>query len=470
MQINTLNNLTKTDTNPNNHGGLAYTHNAEAKAYLDSCNAYKYVFKNHYKALETKLYELKKQSKNGFDFVCLIEEFFLITITGKNENTRLKKALDVSHIKRKVNKLAAQQAENANYIMRRVGNAQHYASLDLIKHRHKKEQNQKRFLKTHKITKDGKELFLEDIATTPHARASELFSRAKSLEELADAQGFTFAFFTVTTPAHMHINPSRGRNSWDGTSPKQASDWLSDNWAKTRAMIAKNDINYFGFWSKEPHKDGTPHMHGVIYAKTEDLDEIERCINYHFAHSKIAVDFKIGTSEAKPTSYITKYILKALGFDGNQTIEKLSDADFETDEALALRASTLAWGYRRFGFFGTDSKLGLWREARKMKPHGVFTLLAETAQANDWKAFLDVSEGFKLYYEDRFNAYDEAYKAQRGIVHLESGEMAIRESWEIVKLEEDEVLKREVTLSLNYPRQSKSKSEKQKSEELKPPE
>lgn len=282
---------------------------------------------------------------------------FSATPRGSDEAQHLR-VVSPSFWRRHLRVIARQATEIAAYLAGAVGgrSAQKYASKYAVAARTEQNRRNTNYLANTRITNGFKSLSLAEVARTPAHRAAEVYTIAKGLERLADRKGFSWVFATMTCPPHMHPNPSKGKSSWDGTTPKDAARFLSEGWARIRARIAKLDIDYHGIWTKEPHQDGCPHMHSLIYADAESLELIAGYIADEFG-GEPATRFQWPNGSAAPTTYVTKYLLKAIG--GTMTSAEIEDAsEIETSAAI--------WGYRRFGLFGIQSAVGLWRMTRRI--------------------------------------------------------------------------------------------------------
>jgi hypothetical protein len=87
-------------------------------------------------------------------------------------------------------------------------------------------ENNERFLRRHfKVSKD-------EIDTNIHSNQArkyfaENYNACVGAEEYAKDLGFGCLFITLTVPAYMHSNPSNRNNTWDGTTIKEAHDYLA---------------------------------------------------------------------------------------------------------------------------------------------------------------------------------------------------------------------------------------------------
>ncbi|ECI1534526.1 replication endonuclease, partial [Salmonella enterica subsp. enterica serovar Typhimurium] len=131
-----------------------------------------------------------------------------------------------------------------------------------------------------------------------------------------------------------------------------------------RAAISRAGIHVFGFRVVEPHHDGTPHWHMLLFMRPQDVDTVRDILCYHAriedseelqTPSALKARFHvepIDPEKGSATGYIAKYISKNIdGFalDG--------EADEETGENLrdmakAVSAWASRWRIRQFQQIG----------------------------------------------------------------------------------------------------------------------
>ena len=128
--------------------------------------------------------------------------------------------------------------------------------------------------------------YLKEIAkattANPVNRRNELMVRLHGFEVYADKHGYVADFLTITCPSRMHSvhNSGKPNDKYDGTTPKQAQSYLAVQWAKARSKLDKLNIDYFGFRVVEPHHDGTPHWHLLVFMKPEQREEFCNTIKH----------------------------------------------------------------------------------------------------------------------------------------------------------------------------------------------
>src|SRR2546430_1776196 len=176
-------------------------------------------------------------------------------------------------------------------------------------------------------------------------RRGELMTRIRGCEEWAEAHGMAGLFTTNTAPSRFH--PMRhheyggGANpNADGTygpmqpnGPRDAQAWLRGTWAKARARLAELRVPFFGFRVAEPHHDGCPHWHMLLWTAPEHVDTLRRVLRAQWLkdhpdepgageHRFKAVAMERGGA----AGYIAKYIAKniddaAMPIEGQQDDE-----------------------------------------------------------------------------------------------------------------------------------------------------
>ena len=112
----------------------------------------------------------------------------------------------------------------------------------------------------------------------PANRRNELMLRIRETEELADEMGYVAMFYTITCPARFHANAS----TWDGSTPKDAQNYLTTTWARARSKLNRRDLKYFGVRVVEPHADGCPHWHMMLFMPKNKLQEINAILRWYF--------------------------------------------------------------------------------------------------------------------------------------------------------------------------------------------
>lgn len=216
-------------------------------------------------------------------------------------------------------------------------------------------------------------------------RRGELMTRIKGCEEWAMAEGLVGLFLTLTVPSRYHstLHGSGLPNpAYDGSSPREAQQWLRDCWADARSKLRRAGIRPYGFRVAEPHHDGCPHWHALVWMPREEVYEFKRIVRAWWlrdAGDEPGADrhrVKIKRMRGgEAVGYVAKYVAKNIDDDGSVQWEGHSDdwagikpgdqaALFE-DGAKRVEAWASCWGIRQFQAIG-QPPVTVWREARRV--------------------------------------------------------------------------------------------------------
>lgn len=260
----------------------------------------------------------------------------------------------------------------------------------------------------HAENEDGQAYTLAELAalsvSNPKLRRAELMTRSRGFERIAQWAGDVAEFWTVTCPSRMHpVHSESGKanSAYDGTTPRQAQQYLSGKvWARARAKFARRGIELYGLRVAEPHHDGTPHWHLLVFMAPERADEA-RAIMRHYAlidspDEKGAQRYRfkaerIDAAKGTATGYLAKYISKAI--DGYAIDEDLFGNDAKS-AAERVSAWAATWGIRQFQQVGGPS-VTVWRELRRMdyQDAGQMEGARAAADAGDWAGFVQAMGG-----------------------------------------------------------------------------
>ncbi|MBV7437603.1 replication endonuclease [Aeromonas sp. sif2416] len=315
----------------------------------------------------------------------------------------------------------------------------------------------------------------------PVNRRNEMMVRMRGFEDYAEEQGHVGVFFTWTAPSRFHAWKT-GRNGktvenekYEGATPRETCAYLAKLWSLTRAALKRNDLPVYGFRVCEPHHDGTPHWHMLLfmrpankwrvistlqrYALTDDHQELVREIQGRPLFTDITPRFdwkEIDPAKGDATGYIAAYIAKNIDgehVDGDQ--ESDTPADQGAQHACAWASW---WGIRTFQQIG-GAPVGVWRELRRIsnaKKHGDlvgppkpvlqdprFEAARFAADNGIFRCYLQAMGGalatraehpIKLAHliEEQANAYGEDIKRLMGLHTVRLGVRTRLTGWEVV--------------------------------------
>lgn len=259
---------------------------------------------------------------------------------------------------------------------------------------------------------------IEASVANPELRRHELMVRIRGIETMAKAHGLVALFVTWTLPSRFHprLWETGAKNPrWDGTScAHEGQAELTAQWARARAWLStehriRSGPDYFGLRVVEPHHDGTPHWHLLMFIRPDAVDLVKRAIGMQaFAEAPtepgaktarlkfVTIDERKGTA----AGYVAKYVSKNV--DG-QKIGSYATVDDQGNQVLAalegetyaerVTAWARAWRIRQFQFFGDNAHATVtqYRELRRVREPlqlSLFEPARVAADAGDWAAFV----------------------------------------------------------------------------------
>jgi hypothetical protein len=262
--------------------------------------------------------------------------------------------------------------------------------------RHKGKRNAKLLAQMEAISEDGEIVTLAELSehslSNPALRRGEMMVRIKGLEDVSRDCGHVAVFVTLTCPSRMHARHSGSgapNENYDGTTPKRAQDYLCRVWADVRSSLKNRYIDIYGIRIAEPHHDGTPHWHMLLFIPPLHLASVKNTIRrYALADSpdesgaqQYRVKFEnIDPNKGSAVGYVAKYIGKNVDGTGID----LDESGLPAAESIGR---VTAWahlhGIRQFQFIG-GAPVGLWRELRRIKEAVIAD--APEAIAEAWQA------------------------------------------------------------------------------------
>jgi len=249
--------------------------------------------------------------------------------------------------------------------------------------------------------------------SNPVIRRSELMTRLAGYELYAEQEGYVPYFLTLTCPSRFHARygkTGQENPAYDQSTPKQAHAYLNKVWTRIRSRWLYYDVMPFGVRIAEPHHDGTPHWHILIFVK---LGQENKCLEIFRKYalmdspdeagassSRIKVE-KIDRAKGTAVGYVAKYISKNVDGYGLD-FDDLGNEAISSSERVRVWART--WSIRQFQDFG-GPPVTVWRELRKK--HSIITESDElerarlAADSGNWCDFLYAMGGVSVSRKDR---------------------------------------------------------------------
>lgn len=227
---------------------------------------------------------------------------------------------------------------------------------------------------------------LSELSTSNKAiRRGELMTRIVGFERIAKELQHECLFITATCPSRMHKWSTEGKygvfenSRYDGTTPKEAQAYLSKCWARIRAKLARLGIKLYGFRIVEPHHDGCPHWHILVFFPKEYPGSCQRNSRLRIVavfrkyllqdspSERGAKDHRceaktIDLTKGSAAGYISKYISKNI--DGYKVgVDLYGNPAMES--CMRVEAWAATWGIRQFQQIG-GAPVSVWRELRRV--------------------------------------------------------------------------------------------------------
>ncbi len=312
------------------------------------------------------------------------------------------------------------QAIRLGFVHRRAGL---YASDEAVDRRAGQRKRNRRVLEQVEAENDSGERFtLAELAShnvsNPAVRRAELMTRIAGFEEFAQARGDAAMFYTITAPSRMHARLAKSGEAnpkYDGTSPRGAQEHLRRMWARARAKLHRRGAWVYGFRIAEPHHDGTPHWHLLLFMRPEyaagvtailegyahetDAEELSSAAAREARFKAVAIDWSRGSA----AGYVAKYVAKNVdGFNVGDDFEAEGAAD-ASDTVRRVDAWASTWGIRQFQQVGGPG-VTIWRELRRLNGSQqlpLFDELLEAADGGRWADYVRRMGGIEIRRRDR---------------------------------------------------------------------
>ncbi|WP_211461810.1 replication endonuclease [Collimonas silvisoli] len=317
---------------------------------------------------------------------------------GEEESEIIRRALDKAWWLRGIRKAHARRCE---HMAIRLGfthfRAGAYVSNETVyRQRRRNKQNAKLLASIELQNENGQIYSLEALAALGSAnktiRHAELMTRIRGFEEIAFDLGHVGVFATITAPSKYHAvlskngEPNPKYMAFGEPTPRDAQAYLCDVWKRIRSKLHRDGIHAYGFRIAEPHHDGCPHWHMLMFVPPEHRERYEAVITAYAliedgdergADKNRVKLVRIEAGKGTAAGYISKYISKSIDGehvgdhhmmeDGQTHIvvdDLVGDELITPSQRVCYWAQT--WGIRQFQQVG-GAPVGPWRELRRVK-------------------------------------------------------------------------------------------------------
>jgi len=304
---------------------------------------------------------------------------------------------------------------------------------------------------------------LSDLGTSnPEIRRGELMMRIAGFDQVSLMAGHARDFWTLTCPSHFHSHheASSDRNAkYTGVTPRGGQEYLSKVWSRLRSKLDRMGIKLYGFRICEPHHDGCPHWHLLVFVEAK-YSQLVRQYFKDYALGIIRPKWKYGKKgwyvqagtgvcwlegvggepgadekrceweyirEGKSAAgYVAKYISKNI--EGHSVDRDLLGDDINKGMER-VDAWAACWGIRQFQQIG-GPPVTVWREVRRIADQehsGILEKVTVCANGPDWAGFVQAMGGPTVKRSDLpiRPAYMQEIKAESGELPVNKyGELA----------------------------------------------
>ena len=332
----------------------------------------------------------------------------------------LKRANDEAWWKPKLRRQHNRQIETISRLLNQVNKYKGiYASNITVDNFKTQWQNNQELLEnTIATNEDGFSMSLAELSklnvSNPAIRKAELMVRIRGFEDYAKNMGYSALFLTMTTPSKYHRSYSKSGDenpTWNGATPLDGQDYLNRTFQRIRASLNRDDITPFGFRIAEPHHDGTPHWHLLLFIPTEQQQALvetfeQYCLeedgDEHGAKQRRFKVEYIDPEKGSATGYVVKYVSKNIDGKG---IEHDSYGKEAVTSAVRIKVWASCWGIRQFQQIGGVG-VTQWRELRRLPPQtdqslDEFEAIRQAADNSDWNEYTTLMGGVFCKRDDQ---------------------------------------------------------------------
>jgi hypothetical protein len=244
---------------------------------------------------------------------------------------------------------------------------------------------------------------LSKLGTSDKAlRRGELMLRIRGCEEIANDLNHMGVFWTITCPSKFH-SVGGTNEKYNGATPRDAQAYLCRIFSRMRTAWNKEGIQPYGFRIAEPHTDGCPHWHMLLFIEPEKEPRMTEIIRKYAldedGHEPGAQEnrvklVQIEAGKGTAAGYIAKYVSKNIdgfgvgdhkAFEDGRTYQISTDlfGAMELTPSMRVTYWSQIWHIRQFQPIG-GAPVGIWRELRRVTEETVRQAPAVVKDA--WRA------------------------------------------------------------------------------------
>jgi len=216
--------------------------------------------------------------------------------------------------------------------------------------------SQTEFLNSHYLFNSltHSKIFLSEFIVSSSHNADRyhalILNRVNTLNKIAKKENLVPLFLTLTLPSRFHPKKQKSRYDktlidnpkYNGISIKEANQILTKRFKKLRDDRAYRGSKKIYFRVVEPHQDGTPHTHILLFVQKDRVEKMVEAFKriYPSQTNKIETDIRSGVA------YLMKYLNKTLPLSKRKNLsekEKYLNAWYASNRIVRFSSSrTLA--------------------------------------------------------------------------------------------------------------------------------
>ena len=254
---------------------------------------------------------------------------------------------------------------------------------------------------------DGEIMTLAQAAATGMGnkknRRHELMLRLAGCEDISIERADQGVFITLTCPSKYHAvlaktgKPNPKYAAFGRPDPRQAQEYLNGVWQMIRAAYGRLGIMPYGFRIAEPHHDGCPHWHILVFVKPSQVEAFCEVVTEYaiaedadeLAKTEHRVKFEmIDRERGSAAAYIAKYISKNIDVDDAPAHDDVDGDALVMPQGREIKMSQRVdawagvWGIRQFQPVG-QPPVTVWREIRRVSKWAIKGAATEVKMAWD---------------------------------------------------------------------------------------
>jgi hypothetical protein len=347
------------------------------------------------------------------------------------------RACDPAWVRRQLRKIHGRKFEHAAIRLGFVSSfAGAYASNETVQRRIAQNFRNKKILESVTLeNQNGQSFTLAQLASKGTAnkaiRRGELMLRMRGMETIATESGHVGVFVTLTCPSKYHgtlwgsgtTNPK-----YNNATPREAQAYLQGVWQCIRAKCSREKIQPYGFRIAEPHHDGCPHWHLLLFVALDHAGRFSEIMHEYAlaedgtepgaAKNRVKI-VRIEAGKGTAAGYIAKYVSKNIDAehvashtdDDGSVIEQDLIGDEVIKPCQRVEAWAAQWGIRQFQSIGAPP-ITVWREMRRVAMETVQHAPAHIRAAWSAAQKIDGMEGQPAIKQADFAEY---IRAQGGV-------------------------------------------------------